>query len=465
MGVRTSTTLTVALCGGYFLVLLDVTVVNVALPSLGSSLAARPAGLAWTVDAYAVPLAALLLAAGAVGDRIGHRRVVLIGYVGFGLASLGCALAPGIAVLVAARAVQGVAAALMLPGTLALLSEGAPDEPSRARIVGVWAAVGGAALPAGPVLGALLVEWVGWRAVFWIGVPVIAAAIVPIVRSAPSRAPSGGRVDRVGALLAVVFLGSAVTAVIEARDAPVLAAGAGVVALISGVALVRAEVHAPDPLLALPVGGRRPLAGACVVAGLMNLCVLGTLFLLTQVLQDTRGLDPLRAGLSLLPAMLPLPLLGGPGGRLTGRWGPWPVSAAGLGIGAVGFAGIAAALVGLPYPALLAALLLWGVGIGLLTPAIVAAAMRAVPAAPGAASGASNTSRQAGGAIGVAIFGAAAGGVATTGFEHRSAAVIGVAAVAFALAAGVTAVTGGRSGPPGQRMRRGCRSRRTRWRG
>ena len=147
---RSNVALTLGLCAGYFLVLLDVTVVNVALPSIGAGLHAAGPGLAWVVDAYSIPLAALLLAAGAIGDSLGHRRVVVAGFLGFGAASVLCALAPGTTVLITGRALQGVCAALMLPGTLALLAESAPDDRARSRAVGRWAAVGGAALPAGP---------------------------------------------------------------------------------------------------------------------------------------------------------------------------------------------------------------------------------------------------------------------------------------------------------------------------
>lgn len=445
-GTRASPLLVAALCGGYFLVLLDVTVVNVALPSIAAALPGAGAGLAWVVDGYAVPLAALLLAAGAVGDRIGHRTVVLAGYAGFGLASLGCAVAPGIGVLVGARAVQGAAAALVLPGTLALLSDLADDERRRARLVGVWASVGGAALPAGPLLGGVLVQVAGWRAVFWLGIPVVVAAVVPIARLPHERPATGTRdVDLAGAALAVLLLGAAVTGIIQSRDGPVLASSMGVVALLAAIAMVLVERRADRPLLSVPRPARGPLLAACAVAGLMNLCVLGTLFLLTQVLQGDRGLGPLRAGLVLLPAMLPLPLLGGPAGRLTGRHGPWAVSAAGLATAAVGFGAVAWCAASAPIAGLLVALVVWGCGVGLLTPAVVTAAMGALPGAPGVASGASNTARQAGGAVGVAVFGAMAGSIATPGFTHRAELLITTAAVAFALASGWCAL-GSRTG-------------------
>ncbi|WP_433891167.1 MFS transporter [Streptomyces sp. CA-111067] len=488
--------LTAALCAGYFLVLLDVTVVNVALPQIGSDLHAVGTGTAWVVDAYAVPLAALLLASGAIGDRLGHRPVVIAGFAAFGAASVACALAPTIAALVAARAVQGVGAALMLPGTLVLLVETTPDTEARARLVGVWAAIGGAALPAGPVLGGLLVQSAGWRAVFWLSVPVIALALVPVVRlpgagqtaradddadrsdAAPlpgvrfpgpgnaGRGPVSGQtaradvdvdraapppvgqppgpgnaaraegsVDRAGAALLVVGLGCAVTAIIQARGALLPAALLALGALCAGGAFWRVERSAARPLVDVPRGVRRMLGAACLVGGVMNLCVLGSLFLLTQLFQDVRGLSPLQAGLGTLPAMLPLPLLGAPAGRLIARIGVRRTSAVGLLGAAAGFAGIAVTVSGAGYVWLLCSLALWGAGLAVLTPAIVSAALQAAPGAPGVASGASNTSRQTGGALGVAIFGAAAGAPAAAGFAGNARGLFLAAAAVFILTA------------------------------
>ncbi|SFC50709.1 MFS transporter, DHA2 family, methylenomycin A resistance protein [Nocardioides terrae] len=444
-----ATALRIALCGGYFLVLLDVTVVNVALPQIGSSLDAGAAGRAWVVDAYTVPLAALLLVAGAVGDRIGHRRVVVTGFLGFGLASVLCGAAPGLTMLAVGRLVQGAAAALMLPGTLALLVDTAGDESQRPRLVGLWAAVGGSALPAGPLLGGLLVEAAGWRAVFWLNVPVILAALVPVLGIAQrydDRAGTRTHVDWRGGALLAVLVGSAVTAILEVRSRPIASACAAAVALLAFLLLRVVERRADPPLLEVPTAARRPLLAASGVAGLMNLCTIGSLFLLTQVFQDVHRTGPLTAGLVMLPAMVPLPLLGAPAGRLVQRFGSWRTAAAGLGVAAVGLVGMAASIKQPVYPALLPALTLWGIGLGVLTPAIVTAALDALPGAPGVASGASNTARQTGGALGVAIFSALAGGSAAAGFSGRTAAVLVGSALAFVLAGAGALARGRRSG-------------------
>ncbi|MYR06423.1 MFS transporter [Gordonia sp. SID5947] len=434
---RSRRPLTLALCGGYFLVLLDVTVVNVALPQIGDELHAGSTGPAWTVDAYSVPLAALLLASGAIGDRIGHRRVVLLGMVGFGAASALCALAPTIGALVAARAVQGIGAALMLPGTLALLVDTSPDETSRNRLVGTWAAVGGAALPAGPVVGGLLVQAAGWRAVFWPSVPVIAAALVPVIRlrRTDPRSKRKQSVKWIGAALLVTTLTCVVTAIIQAPSSLIPTVILTAMAVCALLAFRLAERRATHPLLPVPRPARGMLGLASLAAGLMNLCALGGLFLLTQVFQDVDRLNPLVAGLLTLPAMLPLPLLGAPAGRLATRIGVWPASAIGAVIAGAGMTGIAATLMstGNGYIALILYLTLWGAGLGVLTPAIVAAALKVTPETPGLASGAGNTARQTGGALGIAIVAAIAGSAESMGFAPRSAGLFVTAGAVFVL--------------------------------
>jgi MFS transporter, DHA2 family, methylenomycin A resistance protein len=184
----------VVMCVGYFLVLLDVTIVNVALPSIASGLGATVRGLQWVVDAYAITLAALMLGGGTIGDLRGHKRIVLAGLALFGLASLGCGLARSTGVLVAFRALQGVGAALMLPGTLAVISNTYPGERERARAIGLWAGIGSAALPAGPLLGGVLTQTIGWRAVFLLNVPIVMAAlVVAALPSAPWPAHPAAR--------------------------------------------------------------------------------------------------------------------------------------------------------------------------------------------------------------------------------------------------------------------------------
>lgn len=409
---RQSALVLVAVCSGYFLVLLDVTVVNVALPSIAAGLGAGVAGLQWVVDGYAVALAALLLVAGSLGDVLGHRRIVLGGLAVFGIASLTCGLAPTTGVLVGARVLQGVGAALLLPGTLALLGDAFPGDSEQARAVGIWAAVGSAALPAGPLLGGLLVEAASWRWVFLVNVPIVVAAALAVRVAVPGdTARAGRRVDVTGAALAAAALALTVLAVVEVGEGRAVAAvTSGIAAVCAGAGFAAAERRARDPMLPLGLLRERAFAAANGVAGAMNLATLGMLFLLTLLLQSVQGHSPLVAGLALLPLFLPLSLLPPLVGRLVGRVGPRRPMVAGLLVAAAGFALLLATDEATAYVVVLPALLLWGVGLGVLTPAVVAAALRSVPPERrGLASGANNTARQAGGAIGIALYGAVAG--------------------------------------------------------
>ena len=358
--------LLVVMCVGYFLVLLDVTVVNVALPTISRDLGSSVAGLQGVVIGYTVALALLLLPSGAVGDRIGHRPVVLAGLAVVGAGSLGCALAPTTAVLVAARVVQGLGAAVLLPGTLATIADTHPDPGDRAHAIAVWAAIGSVALPAGPLLGGVLVQALGWRSVFVLNVPVVALAAVIVARIAP-RGSVGSR---------------------EARG------------MRAALALFR-----------------RPAFGtANAAAGAMNFGSVGLLFLVSLYLQGVQHRPAGEAGLAMVPATLPLAVVPPLAGRWVARRGPGVVAATGLVVAGAGVGLLATWRSDAAYAALLPALVLWGCGLGMLTPAVVTAAVSAAPRdRSGLASGVNNTARQAGGALGIAAYGALAGSPARTG--------------------------------------------------
>jgi DHA2 family methylenomycin A resistance protein-like MFS transporter len=402
-----------AMCVGYFLVLLDVTIVNVALPHIRAGLDTSVAGLQWVVDGYAIALASTMLAAGTIGDIRGHRRIVLAGLALFGVASLACALAPGTAALVAARVVQGLGAALLLPGTLAIIADTFPDGSEQARAIGVWAAVGSIALPAGPILGGALVESLGWRSVFFVNVPIVVVTLLVAARVTPSRhVASERRVDLAGTLLGGFSLALITFAFIDAGRSgfgPLVVITA-VAAAACVIAFVRTERRSPDPTLPLGLFRRPRFRMANGAAATMNLCTLGMLFVLTLYLQEVRGLSPLAAGVRLLPLFLPLALIAPLAGRFSARRGPRLPMAGGLAVAASGLALVAVVTPHSSYATLLPALLLWGCGIAVLTPAVVAAALAAVPSdRAGLASAVNNTARQAGGAIGIAAFGAIAG--------------------------------------------------------
>ena len=430
----------IVMCAGYFLVLLDVTIVNIALPSIGDELGAGVRALAWVVDAYALALASLMLAAGTLGDLHGHRRIVLAGLGLFGAASLGCGLASTAGVLIAFRALQGVGAALMLPGTLAVIADAYPERAEQAKAVGLWAAVGGAALPAGPLLGGALIELVGWRAVFLLNVPVIVAAIVGTLRTvSAARGRSERRLDAPGVVLGASALALATLAIVETRHDGALAAGAALAAALLGTAFVGAERSRADPMLPLSLLRSPAFTAANAIAATMNLATLGLLFVLTLYLQDVRGDSALTAGVALLPLFAPVSLLAPLGGRIAARRGPRVPMTAGLVTAAAGVALLTSAGTHASYLSLLPALLLWGAGIGLLTPGVVAAAVGAVDRRrAGLASAMSNTCRQAGGAVGIAGFGAVAGSPASAGFVEGLHAVAVTAAGLFVLAAATT---------------------------
>ncbi len=415
----------IVMCVGMFLVLLDVTVVNVALPSLRADLGASVGSLQWIVDGYAVALASLMLPSGDLGDRHGHKRVVLAGLAAFGTGSLAAGLAPGAALLVAGRVVQGAGAALLLPGTLAVISRAYPDAAERARAIGIWAAISSLALPAGVIAGGALVDGPGWRWAFLVNLPVVAVALPVTARVVrESREPAARALDVPGAALAAALLATVTFAIIAASPA----AGAAAAALLA--ALVAVERRQREPMLPGALFRRPAFVAANAVGTAMNLGTLGTLFVLTLFLQDVQGRSALGAGVAILPAFGLLAVVAPLSGQLVGRIGPRRPMVAGLLIAAAGLALLAD-------DALLAASVLWGLGLGVLTPSVVAAAMGAVQAdRAGLAAAVNNTARQAGGAIGIAASGAVAGSPARAGFTHGFHAVaLGAAGLYVAAAA------------------------------
>jgi MFS transporter, DHA2 family, methylenomycin A resistance protein len=413
----------VVMCAGLFLVQLDVSIVNVALPSIRDDLQPSAAGLQWVVDGYTIALASLMLAGGTVGDLHGHRRVVLCGLGVFGAASLAAGIAPGPGVLVGARVVQGVGAALLLPGTLAIITHTFPERRERARAIGVWAAVAGLSLPAGPVAGGLLVAGPGWRWVFLVNLPIVAAAAVLTARHVRESAdPRGRRLDTPGVVLGAVALAATTFALIDGgragAGAPAVVAAVAS-AVVAGGALVLVERRSAAPMLPPSLFRRPRFTVSNAVAGTMNLGTLGCIYVLTLFLQVVQHRSPLVAGLAVIPLFAPVAALAPVSGRLTGRFGPrWPM-AAGLLVAAAGLALLASAGAGTPYTHLLPGFVLWGAGLGILTSAVVAAAVGAVDEdRAGLASAVNNTARQAGGAIGIAAFGAIAGEATGAGFVH-----------------------------------------------
>ncbi|MEV0993601.1 MFS transporter [Nonomuraea sp. NPDC050202] len=374
----------------YFLVILDTTVLTIALPDLRASLGGSAAGQQWAVNAYTVAFAACLLTGGAVADRYGAARVFKLGVAAFGVVSLLSAAAPDLGVLIGLRALLGVAGALCTGGSLGLLAEMFPERAARARATGLWAAITGSALAAGPLLGGVLVDLYGWRAVFLLNPPI---ALISLLSMRGVVSPRGRRaIDWWVQVLACVFLGLVAEALIG--SAPV----AGLLALAVLAALVLAERRSHAP--ALP-GGLLAATWPELLAGTVaNFAFSGALFVLTLLLQDTRHLSPMATGLAFLPLTLPMtvnPLLTG---RLVARYGPRPPILGGLALVAAGLAGTALTGVLTPW------LVVLGFGLSFVLPALMAGMVNsAPPGTAGAAGGVLNAFRQVGATLGVAVMG------------------------------------------------------------
>ncbi|XVV39218.1 MFS transporter [Streptomyces sp. CA-100214] len=439
----------IALSLGYFLVMLDVTIVNVALPDVRASLGAGPSALQWIVDGYSTVFAALLLFGGGATDRFGHRRVFLIGLGLFSAASVICGLAGSAHLLITGRLGQGAGAALLVPASLALLQATFPDRATRARAIAVWGAVASVAFGAGPVVGGALVACWGWRAVFWLNLPLGALAVLLTLRHLPPRGerPRARKTDAVGQLLAVVGLVAVTGGLNEAgtrgwTSPPVLAAFfIGVTALVSFVLTSQAlETSAKGrpgrrvPLVRPSMFRSRSFTSATVIGMLISLGYYGMLFLATLYFQQERHLGALGAGLSLLPSvcmgLLAAPLIH----RTVPRNGPWVPMAAGLGLGAAGFTGWLFAGPDTPYPVLLLALIATGLGQTVTALAATAAVVETAAASDaGVATAVFNVARQVGSTVGVALL-----GTFTATAQHFASGLrlsAGIAAAAFALGA------------------------------
>ena len=394
-----------------FTATLDNTVVAVALRDVQADLGAGVAELQGVVTAYTVALAALLLTGGTLADVAGRRRVLLAGLAVFSAASAACALAGTAEALIAARAVQGVGAALVLPGGLAVLAAAYPEPGPRARAVGIWAATGAAALVAGPVVGGLLVAASGWPAVFWVNLPLCALVAV-VVTFAPAGPPPSRdrRLDLPGQALAAVGLAAGTYAVVLAgRDGLGAPVGlASVVAVVALVGFVAVERRSPDPVLPLALLRERQFVGATLGAFAASLAVFVLLVFLSLFLQLVEQRDALPSAVRLLPLTVALVVVAPLAGRWAARRGARPPVVLGLVLSAVGV-GLAGVRLRqqLPDGELALLLGLCGVGIGLTTAPVVTASLDAVARTrSGLAAASVNVARELGGVVAVAGLGA-----------------------------------------------------------
>ncbi|MFJ9340650.1 MFS transporter [Streptomyces sp. NPDC101733] len=398
-------------CMSLLIVSLDNTILNVALPSMRQELHASVSGMQWTIDAYTLVLASLLILAGSTGDRIGRRKVFAAGLVVFTLGSLLCSIAPSLGWLVGFRAVQAVGGSMLNPVAMSIIVNTFTDPKERARAIGVWGAVVGISMAAGPLIGGLLVDTVGWRSIFWVNLPVGLAALVLTLRYIPeSRSERPRRPDPVGQLLIMTLLGSVTYGIIEAPakgwTSPVIV-GCGLAAVASLVALLVYEPRRTDPLIDPRFFRSAPFSGATVIAVSAFAALSGFLFLNTLYLQDVRGLDALDAGLYMLP-MATLAFLCAPlSGRLVATRGPrLPLLVAGVTMGASGLLFAAFSAEG-STTLMFVGYVLFGIGFGLVNAPITNTAVSGMPRAQaGVAAAVASTSRQTGGALGVAVIGA-----------------------------------------------------------
>lgn len=403
--------LVVAVCSlSLFIVGIDNTIVNVALPAIQRDLHAPVSGLQWTVDAYILVIASFLMLSGSVADRFGRRRIFQTGLAVFTLGSLLCSLAPGLGWLVAFRMVQALGGSMMNPVAVSIIANIVIDPRERARALGIWGGVFGVSMALGPVVGGALVASVGWRGIFWVNIPIGVAAIVLTALLVPeSRAAHPRRLDPVGQVLVIAMLASLTYAIIEGPhigwgSAEILALFA--VSVAAFVGLIGYERRRVEPLLDIRFFRSAPLSGATLIAISGFAAVGGILFLSTLYLQDVRGLSALGAGLYLLPLGAMTLLFAPLSGRIVGWRGPRvPLLVAGVMMTAGGLM-LTRLTATTSVGWLMITYITFGIGFGMLNAPITNTAVSGMPRAQaGVAAGVTSTSRQVGQVLGVAVVG------------------------------------------------------------
>ncbi|MCJ0901323.1 MFS transporter [Rhodococcus sp. ARC_M13] len=441
-------------CTSLFVVGLDTTIVNVALPAIGEGFGVGTVGLEWIVNAYTLVLASLLISSGALADRFGRRRIFQIGLVVFGVASIVCALAPSVGVLIAARIAQGVGGSMLSPVALAIVVNVMTDPKERAKAIGVWAAVFGLSMAAGPIVGGVLIESFGWRSVFWINVPVIAVVLVLTAVFVPqSRAEQPRRLDLPGQVLLMVVVGGSVALLIEGPRIGWLASGAiaGYVAVAAALAaFVRVESRKSEPLMDPSLFRHRPFTAAVLGAIVVFVALNATLLLGTFYLQQAREMTPAAAGAMTLPMAVAATICAPLSGILVGRFGarsPLLIAGSFTALGGL-------CLVSLDNSTgtstLLVAYLFLGIGFGFSNAPITNTAVNGLPRSQaGLAGGITSSARQFGAALGVALAGGMIAGSAQSDIAEASRAgwilvvACGLVVLVIALASGGSEKTKG----------------------
>jgi DHA2 family methylenomycin A resistance protein-like MFS transporter len=426
---------------GFAVVQLDVSIVNVAIKSIGAGLGGGVSGLQWVVNAYTIAFAACILTAGSIADRIGARRLFVGGFGLFMVASAVCGLAPDLGVLIGARGLQGLAAALLVPSSLALLSHAYTEDRGRTHAIGIYLAGASTALSGGPLIGGALIAAIGWRAIFFINVPVAVCGVLLTLRFASETSRSAARgLDVRGQIAAIVTLVLLVGATIEGGVHGFTATGvlaAYAAGLACGCAFVAVEAHGRSPMLPLSLFASRTFSVSSVAGLLLNIAFYGLIFVISLFFQRVQGLSPLMTGLALAPVMIGITASNVASGWMQHRFGATRVMA----VGACVLAAACAAMLGAgphtAYGAIVVQLTALGAGAGLVVPTVTAQVLGSVPPSrSGVAAGSLNTLRQTGSAIGVALFGSLlAGGDGFMPGVHASFAIsVGLALAVAALA-------------------------------
>src|SRR4051812_3401956 len=413
---KLATSLTLAAMSlGYGVVQLDVTIVNTALNAIGTSLGGGVRELQWVVSAYTIAFAAFILTAGALGDRIGAKRIFMAGFALFTAASAACAMAPNATILIVARCVQGLAAAILVPNSLALLSHTYADEKARGRAVGVWAAGASLALTAGPFVGGGLITLVGWRSIFLVNLPIGLAGLWLTWRFADETSRSPEReIDLPGQIAAIAALGSLAGAIIEGGslgwENPFVLAGFAAFAVFALLFVLR-EASAAQPMLPLSLFKHRMFALASLVGLLVNVALYGLIFVLSLYFQQVNGLSAFETGLAFVPmtgVVLPVNLIAP---RIAERIGAPATIAAGAILSAAGCLAALGIEAGTNYRMICVQLIAMSSGLGLLVPPLTSTLLGSVEKSrSGIAAGVLNATRQTGSVVGVAFFGSLVSG-------------------------------------------------------
>jgi EmrB/QacA subfamily drug resistance transporter len=444
-------------CMSMLIVGLDVTILNVALPSIQKDFGASVSGAQWTIDAYTLVIACLLMLSGSMGDRLGRKRTFQVGLISFTLGSALCSIAPGLGWLIAFRMIQAIGGSMLNPVAMSIVTNVFTEPAERARAIGWWGGVAGVSIASGPLVGGILVQAIGWRSVFWVNIPVGIAAIILTQKFVPeSKAPHPRRLDPVGQVLMILTLGLLVFGIIEAPNhgwGSDLILGCFAGALISGALLIYFEARHPEPLIDLRFFRSPPFSGAAIVSVCAFVSLGGFLFLNTLYLQEVRGFSPLHAGVALLPMAALMMLFGPFSGKLVGRRGPrFSLVLGGIAVFAAGL--VSAIPSGEPSDLrLFLGFALIGTGLGWANAAITNTAVAGMPREQaGVAAGVASTTRQLGSALGVAIIGSViadhvthiAAGPGFTSASRVSWAIIGLCGLLMLSVGGLTTGEWGR---------------------